>query len=286
VPRAASTTPAFEILRAPGGVRVPLLVHVPHSSTHVPDDLRASIALDDERLEAELLAMTDRFTDQLFAGALDLGGLMFVNRTSRLVVDPERFPADAEEPMAARGMGAVYRRTADGAHLRPGSFGPADRERLMQRFFEPYSAALEATVTELLEQFGACLIVDGHSFPSSALPYEDPALLRPEVCLGHEPFHIDPQLPLELEEVLRAHDVEVAHNQPFAGSYVPLRHYRRDRRVRSVMMELRRDLYMDEATGERAPGFGGTRTLVDELLACVARSQSTHSPPEPRSGRS
>ena len=228
--------------------------------------------------------MTDRFTDELFAGALDLGGLVFVNRTSRLVVDPERFPADAEEPMAAKGMGAVYRRTADGAPLRRDSFGPADRERLMERFFEPYSAALEAAVTELLEEFGACNIVDGHSFPSSPLPYEDPALLRPEVCLGYEPFHVEPQLPLELEEVLRANGIEVAHNEPFAGSYVPLRHYRRDGRLRSVMMELRRDLYMDEATGERASGFGETRMLVDQSLACVARLPSVHLPPEPSSG--
>jgi N-formylglutamate deformylase len=265
----AKSNPAFEVLRAHGGVRVPLLVHVPHSSTKIPDDLRASFVLDDAQLEAELLAMTDRYTDELFAAVLDLGGLMVVNRTSRLVIDPERFLDDADEPMTAKGMGAVYRRTSAGASLREASFGPADRERLMRRFFEPYAMALERAVTELLEEFGACYIVDGHSFPSAPLPYEDAALCRPEVCLGHEPFHVDAQLPLELERTLRGHGVEVAHNQPFAGSYVPLRHYRKDHRVRSVMLELRRDLYMDEGTGDRTPSFGATRKLVDDVLACV-----------------
>ena len=36
----------------------------------------------------------------------------------------------------------------------------------------------------------------------------------------------------------------VAINQPFRGAYVPLRHYRRDDRVSSLMLELRRDAYL------------------------------------------
>ncbi len=30
-------------------------------------------------------------------------------------------------------------------------------------------------------------------------------------------------------------------NEPFAGTYVPQRHYQQDRRVLSIMLELRRD---------------------------------------------
>jgi hypothetical protein len=36
---------------------------------------------------------------------------------------------------------------------------------------------------------------------------------------------------------------------------VPTEHYRRDLRVRSVMLEVRRDLYCDETTGELLPGW-------------------------------
>jgi predicted N-formylglutamate amidohydrolase len=36
----------------------------------------------------------------------------------------------------------------------------------------------------------------------------------------------------------------------FIGTYVPLEQFGTDQRVHSVMIEIRRDLYMDEATGE------------------------------------
>ena len=62
--------------------------------------------------------MTDHHTDALFACVLERGGVALVNRLSRLVVDPERFPDDNQESMATVGMGAVYARTHDGRPLR------------------------------------------------------------------------------------------------------------------------------------------------------------------------
>lgn len=67
-----------------------VVLHVPHASTHVPDDVRAGIVLDDAGLAAELLASTDLHTDTLVAG-LDASRVrLHVNAHSRLVVDPER----------------------------------------------------------------------------------------------------------------------------------------------------------------------------------------------------
>ena len=92
----------------------PTLVHIPHSSTCVPEEYRDQICLDDAGLDTELLAMTDRFTDQLFGQASNYGATLFVNRISRLVMDPERFPGDQDEPMSAKGMGDIYTRTSVG----------------------------------------------------------------------------------------------------------------------------------------------------------------------------
>ena len=50
----------FDILAPPGGVTISLVIHVPHSSTEVPEKLRHQFALTDDELDTELLAMTNQ----------------------------------------------------------------------------------------------------------------------------------------------------------------------------------------------------------------------------------
>ncbi len=122
---------------------------MPHASLHIPPGERGGILLDDDALAVELLRLTDRHTDRLFGWIRDLGGTLLVNRVSRLVVDPERFPDDDREPMARVGQGAVYTRTAGGGRLRDDR--PGERSRLMARWYEPYHAALEGLVAATLD---------------------------------------------------------------------------------------------------------------------------------------
>ena len=245
--------PAFDVL-GPSAVARPIVGHVPHASFHIPPAERGGILLDDDALAAELLRLTDLHTDRLFAWIRDLGGTLFVNRVSRLVVDPERFPDDAREPMARVGQGAVYTRTADGDAIRHDD--PAARSRLMTRWYEPYHAALEGLVARTLDAFGTCLVIDAHSFatvPLTSEPDQDPD--RPDVCLGTDPFHTPRALVAAFAAALVDEGFRVAVDRPFSGTLVPLRWYGTDRRVTSIMLEVRRGTYMDERTGEPLEGF-------------------------------
>ena len=58
----------------------------------------------------------------------------------------------------------------------------------------------------------------------------------------------------------------IAFDRPFAGALVPLPYLGNDRRVHAVMIELRRDLYMDEETGGRLAGFAGYAAAVQAAL--------------------
>jgi N-formylglutamate amidohydrolase len=239
--------PAFEAL-GPTVTARPIVGHVPHASLHIPPGERRGILLDDDALAAELLRLTDLHADRMFAWIRDLGGTLFVNRVSRLVVDPERFPDDAREPMARVGQGAVYTRTADGERIRSADLG--ERARLMASWYEPYHAALEELVATTLDAFGACLVLDAHSFATVPLPSEpdqDPD--RPDVCIGTDPFHTPRALVAGLAASLVDEGFRVAVDRPFSGTLVPPRWYGTDRRVTSIMLEVRRGTYADESTG-------------------------------------
>jgi predicted N-formylglutamate amidohydrolase len=220
-------------------------LHVPHAATVIPGPMRERILLDDDALAAELAAMTDAHTDLLAERIRDrVSGpkpWTFVNRLSRLVVDPERFP-DEREVMNTVGMGAVYTRTSTGQPLR--GEDPAHRAELIQTLFDPYSRALADLVDDRLAATGRAAIVDVHSYPRDPLPYElYPHDARPVTCLGADDRHT-PSGMLEAARGLFAPLGSVAVNQPFGGTYVPLRHHGRDDRVASIMLELRRDAYL------------------------------------------
>ena len=248
----------------------PLLVHVPHSSTWVPDAERSDLLLDDEALEAELRLLTDWYTDRIAFDALasaDVSAVVFANRASRLLIDPERFTG-AEEPMLAVGMGPVYQSTSGRQPLR--SPDPDRDQRLMDRWFHPYAAAFTDLIDKTLAEHGRVVIVDLHSFPSEPLPYElNQAARRPCICVGTDPFHTPPVLLHEATEVFEGAGWDVAQNSPFSGSYVPLSHLGRTREVTSMMIEIRRDLYQTEPGGAVHQGYGevveGVSTLFSKL---------------------
>lgn len=191
-----------------------------------------------------------------------------INRLSRLVVDPERFRDDAAEHLSGKGAGAVYTMTTDGRPLRDPT--TTDREDLITRFYDPYAAHLSELCARLLDRFGAALIVDCHSFGSRPVAWaEDQSTDRPHICIGTDDHHTPNALAQSLLGIAANLGYDARRDEPYRGCYVPMRYYRKDPRVRSVLIEVRRDLYVDESTGELNDRISQTKALVDELLeAC------------------
>jgi N-formylglutamate deformylase len=255
-------------ITGPAGETAPIIAHVPHASTIIPPDVRAEILLSEQELAAELLRLTDHFTEALFGGLTELGATLFVNDLSRLVFDPERFLDDSAEAMAPRGQGVVYWLGSQGQLLREAS--AQVRERHVRERYGPYHAALEALVAEQLLASGQCLVIDCHSFPTLPLPSEiDQTPDRPDVCIGTDRRHTPERLASALEEAFRAEGWRVARDRPYAGTFVPTGYHGRDERVRSVMVEVRRGLYMEEASGTRLPAFGQVREAVTRAIAAA-----------------
>lgn len=231
-----------------------VVLHVPHDATEIPAAVRDQYLLDDAELNRELLLMTDHHTLALFGG--DVADNVIRAPVCRLVVDVERFEDDRHEPMSAVGMGAVYRLTSSLAPLRR-PLHQTEREAIMRDYYRPHHARLEQTVTATLAKHGRCQIIDCHSFPSVALPYErrpqgEP---RPDICIGTDSFHTQAALAQSFMRAFQTESFRVALDTPFAGAMVPASRYRKDSNVSSIMVEVNRSLYMDERTGARLPSF-------------------------------
>jgi N-formylglutamate amidohydrolase len=254
-----------------------VVLHIPHSSRYVPAQERQVIRLNDAALDSELLRITDAFTDELFPlTPVEVGRVVFP--ISRLICDVERFPLDEDEPMAARGMGVIYTRTSLGEVLRAQP-NAADRQSLVDRWYWPHHSKLKRMVNNVAARSGVCLIVDCHSFPSVALPYEpDQTAHRAEICIGTDAFHTPAVI---RDAILTAADEEgysVALDAPFAGALVPLASYRKDKRISSIMIEVNRRLYMDEHSGQRNQGFEKVSAAVRRLIVTAAKAAAQQTP--------
>ncbi|MDF6046403.1 N-formylglutamate amidohydrolase [Streptomyces sp. JH14] len=259
--------PPFRLL--PGAPTSPVLLHVPHSARTVPDHIRAGIELDDDALNLELDHITDSHTAELASAAAASAPVTpwrFVNGLSRLVIDPERFPDEREE-MLAVGMGAVYTQTSHRELLRSSDLDP---QPLIDRYFHPYAAAMTAAVDERLAATGRAVIIDVHSYPTAPLPYElHGSGPRPPICLGTDAFHTPPHLLAQAEEAFAGFG-GTGVNSPFAGTYVPLKHYGADPRVSALMVEIRRDVYMPEPGGPAGRGLTEVAAALAGLVDMVS----------------
>jgi N-formylglutamate amidohydrolase len=181
------------------------------------------------------------------------------------VVDPERFLDDEQERMAQIGMGAVYTKTSSLEPLR--IFDPKQRESLIQRFYSPHHQKLNELCRNALHRTAKCLIIDCHSFPTLPLPYEtDQSLDRTDICIGTDAFHTPQRLKEFAQELFSKVGLSVAIDRPFSGTIVPSGYYLRDKRVMSIMIEVRRGIYMNEVKGDKLDGFQAVKAMLKGIM--------------------
>ncbi len=250
--------------------RPQVIVHIPHSSTNIPKAFQREFLSEKEKLQSELLCMTDWYTDELFACP---DCLTIVHQYSRLVCDPERFLDPEEEVMWQKGMGMYYTRMSDGSRLKREHLSSPEGLQAYGRalkIYQRHHSRLTEAVEYQLTHFGKALLIDGHSFAAAALPYESeesPRCRRPEICFGTDAVFTPNSLLDAAKTCFAKAGLQVAVNTPFAGTIVPEPFYsQKDRRVQSLMIEVNRSLYMNEATGEKNKSFDVVKNLIQEFL--------------------
>ena len=238
------------------------ILHIPHAAVTIPDEYQETYLGGQARISNEHLKLSDLHTDRLFASP-GIAALPLVFPYSRIFVDVERFRDANDEIMAARGMGALYTHGYELERLR--SLPSAEeQEALLLRYYDPHHAKLTALVDAQLATQGRALIIDCHSFASQRLPCEVAhTTARPEICIGTDTYRAPKWIADALLKYFVGRGYQTTLNDPFAGTMVPSKHYQKNPAVMSVMLEIRRDLFTNEVTGQPNQAFATMQAVIE-----------------------
>ena len=242
-------------------MKTEILIHLPHSSYFIPQEYKHLFLIDEKELKKEQLLMTDSYTDELF----NTKNKKIIFPISRLICDVERFRNEQDEEMTKQGMWVCYTKTHNQKNLK--KVTKAHKQEILNKFYDKHHQVFENEVENILNTNKKCLIIDAHSFSSKALPYElykEDA--RPDICLGTDDFHTNKEITNYFKKAFKDKGYEVKINSPFKGTIVPLKFYKQEKRVQSIMIEINRSIYMNEKTGKKKQNFLTLKKDIEEIL--------------------
>ena len=164
-------------------------------------------------------------------------------------------------------MGATYLRCDDGRPLR--NLSPTARDVVMQNGYYPHHERLTTAVDAEILRTGEARIVDCHSFPDKPLRcslYQGDGKF--DFNIGTDGFHTPPSWVEASVAFFADHGFRLGIDEPYAGSIVPMKHYQKDARVKSIMLEINRTLYLDTSYG-RGPRFNEIQGIVADFLSMI-----------------
>ncbi|MBK9704825.1 MAG: N-formylglutamate amidohydrolase [Betaproteobacteria bacterium] len=170
-------------------------------------------------------------------------------------IDPELLADDWGEPLApgrktAQGIGLVWRLARNGAPMYRRRLAAAEVSARIRRAGIPYHAALARALDLRHLAFGAVWHVNCHSMPAVGdARSDDPGRERADVVLGdRDGTTCEAAFTHLVAEAFASRGYSVAVNDPYKGVEIVRRHGRPAERRHSLQVEVKRTLYMDEAS--------------------------------------
>ncbi len=270
--------PPFEILE-PIEPRGPVVFNSPHSGSIYPREFLAT-----SRLEvATLRRSEDCFVDELILGVLKRGHPLMRAHFPRCYVDVNREPYELDPRMfdgrlpsfantrsmrVAGGLGTIARVVGDAQEIYSQRIPVDDAIRRIESLYKPYHRALRRLFTRVHRDFGAAVLVDCHSMPSTAGAKDERP--RADVVLGDRyGTSCVPAVSETIETTFRELGYLVSRNKPYAGGFITEHYGNPTVGLHAIQLEFNRALYMDERRFEPTASFAtlaaDLETLADRL---------------------
>src|SRR5665213_2082295 len=245
--------PPFEIIE-PEQSRGPVLFNSPHSGRVYPRAFLQSSRLDLPTLRRS----EDSFVDDLALGVVARGYPLMRAHFPRCFVDVNREPYELDPRMfegrlpsfantrsmrVAGGLGTVARVVGDAQEIYDQRIPVDDALRRIESLYKPYHRALRKLFTKLHRDYGAAMLIDCHSMPSTADHKDERP--RPEFVLGDRYGTSCVGVVAEIvEKTLRTLGHNVSRNKPYAGGFITEHYGNPAAGLHAIQLEINRALYM------------------------------------------
>ncbi len=197
-------------------------------------------------------------------------------------LDPRMFDgrlpsfANTRSMRVAGGLGTVARVVGDAQEIYGQRIPVDDAIRRIEGLYKPYHRALRRLFTRVHRNFGAAVLVDCHSMPSTAGAKDERP--RADIVLGDRyGTSCAPVVAETIEATLRDHGYVVSRNKPYAGGFITEHYGNPAVGLHAIQLEINRALYMDERRYERSASFARVAADLEALadrLAEHSRSRS------------
>src|SRR5690242_11887119 len=271
--------PPFEVIE-PSSWRGPVLFNSPHSGRVYPRAFLKSSRLDLPTLRRS----EDSFVDDLTLGVVARGYPLMRAHFPRCFVDVNREPYELDPRMfegrlpsfantrsmrVAGGLGTVARVVGDAQEIYRQRIPVDDAIRRIEGLYKPYHRALRRLFTRVHRDFGAAILIDCHSMPSSAGAKDERP--RADVVLGDRYGTSCVAAVAEtIEATLRAQGYSVSRNKPYAGGFITEHYGNPAAGLHAIQLEVNRALYMDERRYVRSPTFDHLAADLETLARRLA----------------
>lgn len=267
-------------LKIPESRETSVVFASPHSGRdYVYSFLRKSV-LD----ELMIRTSEDAFVDMLFNSAPKHGAVFLAAKFPRAFVDLNRSPDEldsslidgirksAPNPRIASGLGVVPRVVSGGRAIYRGKISHSEATARIADYWRPYHDTLHQVLADNRTYFGEAILIDCHSMPREALDNLTRfGVKRPDIVLGDRfGGSAGDEIVTQIEEIFRAHGLEVVRNTPFAGAYITKHYGRTSINQHAVQIEIDRSLYMDEKKIRPNGNFNAFRKIMDLVTAEIA----------------
>lgn len=260
---------------------IALVCDSPHSGTSYPADFRHAVP-------RELLRRgEDTHVEALWQAVPAVGGTLLAASFPRTYIDANRTLDDLDAELLAApwphplapgektrlGFGLVWRNVRAGVPIYDRALTVDEVRNRIDGYYRPYHAALADRIEAAAARFGGVWHLNLHSMPDNAYQRLGIANAHPlaDFVLGdRDGTTCEPGFVELLERQLRERGYTVARNDPYKGVQLIARIGQPARNRHSLQVEVRRPLYMDEATRERNAGFARLQRDLEGVCASLA----------------